>query len=126
MSKKIKKILIIEDEELILRALTEGLKRRNYEICTAINGKIGLKKINQENPDLILLDLMLPLMSGQEVLQKMNDIKIIDKIPVIVLTNVSDGATLKECMNLGAKEYIIKSNFSFNDMEEIFKKIEME
>ena len=71
---------------------------------------------------MVLLDLILPKMSGQEVLKEMNDKKLINKVPVVVLTNVSDGSTLKECMSLGAKEYIIKANFSFDEMEQTIKR----
>ena len=118
-----KKILIIEDEELILKALSEGFKRRGFEISKATDGKKGFELIENENPDLVLLDLILPVMNGQEVLEKMKAKGLLKKIPVIVLTNVSDGATLKKCMEMGAREYIIKANFSFEDMERAIKKV---
>jgi DNA-binding response OmpR family regulator len=126
MPKVIKKILIVEDEELILRALSEGFKRRGYEVIEAVDGKKGLEQIELQKPDVVMLDLMLPVMSGQEVLQKMKDKKLLNDSPVIILTNVSDDATLQECMKLGAKEYLIKSNFSFDEMERAIKKIAAE
>ncbi|MCK5061901.1 response regulator [Candidatus Parcubacteria bacterium] len=118
-----KKILIIEDEELILKALSEGFKRRGFEISKATDGKKGLESIENEKPDLILLDLLLPIMNGQEVLEKMKEKGLLKKIPVIILTNMSDGATLKKCIKMGAREYIIKVNFSFEDMERIIKEV---
>jgi len=121
MAKKKKKMLIIEDESLILKALSEGFQRRGFDVIKAEDGEEGIEKIAKEKPDLILLDLILPKMSGQEVLQDMKKKKQLDKIPVVVLTNVSDGSVLKECMSLGAKEYIIKANFSFDDMEATIK-----
>ena len=121
MSNK-KTILIIEDETLILRALSEGFARRGYEVLKAEDGEAGIAAIDKEKPDVILLDLILPKVSGQEVLKHMNEKKLIEKIPVVVLTNVSDGSTLRECMEMGAKEYIIKANFSFDDMEETIKR----
>ena len=121
MSNK-KTILIIEDEALILRALSEGFTRRGYKVLKADDGEVGIAALEKETPDVILLDLILPKVSGQEVLKFMNEKKIIKKIPVVVLTNVSDGSSLKECMELGAKEYIIKANFSFDDMEDTIKR----
>jgi len=118
-----KTILIIEDEALILRALSEGFTRRGYKVLKADDGEAGIESIEKENPDVILLDLILPKVSGQEVLQHMNENKLIKKIPVVVLTNVSDGSSLKECMDLGAKEYIIKANFSFDEMEDTIKRV---
>ena len=118
-----KKILIIEDEELILKALSEGFERRGFEVSKAADGKKGLELIENEKPDLILLDLLLPIMNGQEVLEKMKEKGLLKKIPVIILTNMSDGATLKKCIKMGAREYIIKVNFSFEDMERIIKEV---
>jgi DNA-binding response OmpR family regulator len=123
MAEDKKKILIVEDEELILKALSEGFSRRGFEILSAEDGKKGLEMVEQEKPDAVLLDLILPVMSGQELLEKMNQKGLTDQIPVIVLTNVSDGATLKKCLEWGAKEYVIKANFSFEDMEKAIKKV---
>ncbi len=118
-----KKILIIEDEELILKALSEGFNRRGFDIVKAEDGKRGLDLVESEQPDLVLLDLILPVMSGQELLEQMKQKGLVEKIPVIILTNVSDGVTLKKCMSLGAKDYVIKANFSFEDMERAIKKV---
>jgi DNA-binding response OmpR family regulator len=115
-----KKILVVEDEELILRALAEGLGKRGFETIKAEDGKRGWEMAESEKPDLVLLDLMLPVMSGQEVLAKLKESGLLARVPVLVLTNVSDGATLKQCFDLGAKDYIIKANFSF---EALVKKI---
>ena len=118
-----KKILIIEDERLILKALTEGLKRRKYNIINAENGESGLEMIQSENPDLVLLDLILPKMNGQEVLNKLKDMGLLEKIPVIVLTNLSDGATFKKCIDMGARDFIIKSNFSFDEIDKSIRSL---
>ena len=123
MPKEKKTILIIEDEDLILKALTEGFLRRGFNIIKALDGDAGIEMIDKKRPDLVLLDLILPKVSGQEVLLDMKKKGLIEKIPVVVLTNVSDGATLKECMSLGAKEYIVKANFSFDDMEETINRV---
>ena len=121
-SKK-KVILIIEDEKKIAGLLEDKLVKEEYDILIAKDGKKGLKMITDENPDLILLDLMLPEMSGEEILKNMNESGLIKKIPVVIITAKADDADAQNCLHvLGAKEYITKSNLSLDEIVGKIKK----
>lgn len=110
-----KTILVIEDEEHILNVFVKALTRRGFKVIFSDDGDKGLEMALRGEADLILLDLMLPGTTGEEILEAIrNDAKVKDT-PVIVLTNKSDGASLYKCKHeLGAKDYLIKVNTDFN------------
>ncbi|MFA6410118.1 MAG: response regulator [Candidatus Buchananbacteria bacterium] len=115
----LKKILIIEDEKALVKNLELALSD-SYKIITADTGKEGLKKAKKEKPDLILLDVMLPDTTGFEILPELKKDKVLELIPVIVLTNLGDAQTVSNILAAGGKEYLIKSDWS---IDEIVKKI---
>lgn len=120
MKKINKKILVIEDEPSLLNALKDKLKQEGLEILTAKDGQEGWRKVCQK-PDLVLLDLMLPKMPGEQILKLMNENGLIKKIPVIILSVKGDEANMQNCLKVwGAKDYLIKSNYT---LEGIVKKI---
>ena len=121
MTKQAKKILIIEDEKALINNLSMALSD-NYDILTAITGKEGLKKAQNETPDLILLDIMLPDIDGLQVFQTLQENDDTDGIPVIFLTNVADPETISKIFQAGGKDYLVKSDWSISD---ILKKIEI-
>ncbi len=81
------KILLIEDEELIVTLLQKKLEQEDYHTLIARDGEQGLKKIREERPDLILLDIIMPKIGGIEVMEKMNKDQELKKIPVIIISN---------------------------------------
>lgn len=118
---KTKTILVIEDEPGLLSALEERLQE-GFSVVTARTGEEGLDAIKAKKPDLVLLDLMLPEMSGEQVLKTMKEHGLTKDIPVIILSAKGDDATVVNCLNtLGATDYLVKSHFS---LEEVVKKIE--
>jgi CheY-like chemotaxis protein len=80
------KLLIVDDEVAILEALTDILSVEGYEVATAANGAEGLKNVHEDRPDLILLDLMMPVMDGQEMLRRLKDDPALRAIPVVVMS----------------------------------------
>ena len=80
------KLLIVDDEVAILEALTDILSVEGYEGATAANGAEGLKRAGEERPDLILLDLMMPVMDGQEMLRRLKESQELRTIPVVVMS----------------------------------------
>ena len=82
-----KKLLLVDDEPVILKGLKFGLMQDDYEIVTAEDGLKALQVFKDENPDLILLDVMLPELDGMEVLQRIRDVS---NVPVIMLTAKGD------------------------------------
>ena len=114
-----KKILIIEDEQTLIKALLETLKENGNITETATDGETGLQKIKEFKPDLVLLDLILPKMDGFTVLQKIREDEEIRNTKVIVLTNLSDVAD--KVKELGAADCVIKSDYSINEIHEKIK-----
>jgi len=115
-----KKILIIEDEEIIVDLLQRKLTNEGYEISVARNGEEGLKMMREVKPDLILLDIIMPKMGGLEVMEEMQKDKKLAKIPVIVISNSGQPVEIDKAQKLGAKDWLIKTEF---DPQEVIKKI---
>lgn len=113
--KKIK-ILIIEDERLIINALIKKLSVVGYKVIFALEGDEGIRKAKKEKPDLILLDIIMPKMDGITVLKKLKSKKETKNIPVVVLSNLSDDRAVEEAMLTGSTDYLIKSNYSLDDV----------
>lgn len=110
------KVLIIEDEEILLTALKEELSGGGYETEGAVDGIEGLDKVKTFKPDLILLDLLMPKMDGMEVLQKLKAGAETRNIPVVILTNLSDYEKISEALSLGAMDYLVKANYKLEDL----------
>ncbi|HUC88981.1 MAG TPA: response regulator [Candidatus Paceibacterota bacterium] len=118
-----KKVLIIEDDNFLQGLEAGKLKKENYDIITASSGEEGLKMINEPNVDLILLDLVLPKFDGFEILQKIREGDKTKKIPVIVFSNLSEDKDIKKAEKLGANDFMIKSNFTLDELIEHINKI---
>jgi DNA-binding response OmpR family regulator len=113
-----KKVLIIEDEEVLANVLLAKLTKVGYDVKVSVNGEDGLVKINEWNPDIILLDIIMPKVDGYEVmknLQKKNN-----KIPIIIISNSGQPVELEKIKKLGAVDYMIKAQI---DVEEIVEKV---
>ncbi len=114
-----KKVLIIEDEVALNETLSD-LLGRTYKIYSAVDGPDGLKKIQKEKPDLVLLDIFLPGMDGFEILEKIQKDKKLSEIPVIILSNCGGQKDIERGLELGAKEFLIKAN---TDLKSISGKV---
>lgn len=108
-----KKILIVEDEKYITDAVYRKLGMNNFSVETAQDGKEALEKINKNVPDLILLDIIMPVMDGITFLKELKQTQYKD-IPVIVLTNLSDESHLSEISKIGITDYVIKAEYSLD------------
>ena len=106
-----KKILVIEDDELSAEALCELLGLENYLPLKARNGEEGLEKARSEHPDLILCDVMMPGMDGYSVLQKLREDASTAAIPVILLTALAERWNVRKGMETGADDYLAKPVF---------------
>jgi DNA-binding response OmpR family regulator len=113
-----KHLLIVEDEEGILQFLKQGLEEENYQISTATNGLDGLELFQKEKFDLVLLDWMLPVMTGLEVCKKIRETN--SKTPIIFLTAKDTIQETVEGLKTGANDYI-KKPFSFDELVERIK-----
>jgi DNA-binding response OmpR family regulator len=115
-----KKILFVEDEVALQKAFGTILKDKGYDVVSAFDGETGLKLAKEVKPNLILLDLILPKIHGFEVLKKLKEEKETQQIPVIVLTNLEDMENVDKALELGAMSYLVKAQYS---LEEILEKI---
>jgi len=118
-----KKVIVIEDDKFLLKLYCNKLKNNGFEAIGALTSDEGINRIIAENPDLIILDLVLPGKSGFEVLAEIKLNPKIKKIPIIILSNLSQDSDIKEAMELGANEYIVKTEVSVNLLPEIAKEI---
>jgi len=115
-----KKILIIEDEEIVLGLLQKKLSQEGYEVSVARDGEEGLKKMREIKPDIVLLDIIMPKMSGFEVMEEMQKDSGLKKIPVIVVSNSGQPVEIDKARELGAKDWLIKTEF---DPQEVISKV---
>lgn len=116
-----KKILIIEDDKFLRKLISQKLIKMGYDVVKAVDGEKGIKSIEEEKPDLVLLDLILPVVNGFEVLARIKSDPILAKIPVIIISNLGQKEEVEEGLKLGAVDYLIKAHFT---LKEITDKIE--
>ncbi|HTP67000.1 MAG TPA: sigma-54 dependent transcriptional regulator [Geobacteraceae bacterium] len=113
------KILVVDDEQLIRWSIEQNLKKQGYEVLTAANGEDALKLAREEQPELMLLDIQMPGISGMEVLEKVKEFD--DDIVVIMVTAHGGLETAVSAMRLGAYDYINKP-FNFDEMAIVIRK----
>ena len=115
-----KTILIAEDDEILMRALYLMFHKGEYTIASAGDGETALKMTERLKPDLVLLDLLMPKMSGFDYLRDMKANPELKNIPVIVLSNLGDKDDIEKAKALGAEDYFIKSS---TDLSTLFDKV---
>jgi DNA-binding response OmpR family regulator len=116
------KILFIEDEAVMRKAVSEFLTVKGYQVITAADGQEGLDATKKELPALILLDLILPKMNGFEVLRELRQEAATKTIPVIVLTNLSEMGDIGKVLELGVTTYMVKSDQTLQDILAVVEK----
>lgn len=102
-------ILVIEDDPVLCRMYSEKFKTEGYNVLVAQDGKEGLKAALEESVDLVLLDVMLPRMSGIDLLEQLRKDPKGSKTDVIVLTNLADPSEKERALKLGVKDYLVKA-----------------
>ncbi len=117
-----KKILIIEDDVDMQESLRDFLQGENFEVISAVNGELGIKATLKEKPDLILLDIVLPIKDGFEVLRELKADENTKNIPVIVLTNLGNLSDIEKALGLGATTYLVKGDYSLAEITDKIKK----
>lgn len=113
-----KTVLLIEDEAPLQKTLEDALTSKELGLISALDGEIGIRLAKQKKPDLILLDLKLPGISGIQVCKKLKGDEETKDIPIIVLTNVEDMESTQEAIELGAVAYLVKINHNLGEIVE--------
>ena len=111
-----KRILIVEDELDIREAMAEALTQEGFSVSTAGNGSEGLKKSIEEKPDLILLDIIMPMMNGHEMLEKLRSDAWGKKAKVIMLTSMDDVKNISQAHSGAITDYLIKAHSSLSEI----------
>ncbi len=114
-----KTILLAEDDSFLAETIQLALEEQGMRIIVAENGEEAIEKLSAHQPDLILLDLLMPKKDGYAVLHHLKDGG--SQVPVIILSNLSDELDREKCLQLGAKDYFIKSDM---DEDELWPKVQ--
>ena len=115
-----KKILIIEDEEIISNLLAKKLSQVGYEVKTAFNGQEGLEILEQEKPDLVLIDIVMPKKDGFETISEVKGDPTLKDIPIIIISNSGQPVELDKAKEMGVNDWLIKTDF---DPQEVIQKV---
>lgn len=111
-----KHVLIVEDDQFLVRALTDKLTRSGYEVASAIDGEKGLEAMRKQFPDLILLDLVMPNVNGFQMLEEVRKDPTLKDARVIVLSNLGQQEDIDKAMKLGANDYLVKADVALKDV----------
>lgn len=121
-----KKILIIDDDKVFAKTLTDFLSKENYEIIHVVNGEEGIAVIGENVPDIIILDLLMPKMGGVEFLDELRKKKLDKEIPILVSSQLSKIEDISKAivagMDIGVKGYVIKASENLDMIVEEIKK----
>lgn len=113
-----KVLLLVEDDEFLSDIYKMKFSQAGFEVCYAENGEVALQMAKQKHPDVILLDLMMPVKDGFETLKELKADPELKHIKVIVFSNLGQDKDMIEVMTLGASDYLVKSNISFDETVE--------
>lgn len=117
-----KKILLVEDEQIMVDLLVRKLSGEGYDVIVSRDGIEGLNKMKSEKPDIVLLDIIMPKKGGLEVLEDMQKDSDLKKIPVVIVSNSGQPVELDRAQKLGAKDWLIKTEFDPREAVEKIKK----
>ena len=115
-----KKILLVEDEDIMLNLLQRKLTQEGYDVFVARDGEEGLKIMREIMPDIVLLDIIMPKKGGIEVMEEMQKEPKLKTLPVIIISNSGQPVELDKAKELGAKDWLIKTEF---DPQEVINKV---
>lgn len=107
-----KKILLVDDDPLILQTYQTEFELSGFEVLKAGDGKTGWEIACAQRPDVILLDILMPMMSGIDLLKKIKSDPEVAEIPVFILTNIGQDQAVQEALEAGARDFILKHRFS--------------
>ena len=116
------KVLIVEDDQFLSDLYKMQLQKEGFKVVQSFDGLDALAKIANESPSIVLLDLILPEISGLEVLKKAKSNSLTSKVPIVILSNLRDEEKIKEALGLGATGYIIKPTLTPKQVVEELRK----
>ena len=111
-----KKILIVEDENFLSSLIKARLEKEGFVVSQSFDGEAALESLKKEKPSFVILDLILPKLSGFEVMEHISLDPELSKIPVIILSNLAQDTDIEKIKSLGAREYFVKVRISTDDI----------
>lgn len=123
MSKEKIKILLVEDDSFLLGIYAAKFELDGFKVIMAADGERAIRLALKELPDVILLDIRLPKLNGFEVLKKLKQEPTTAKIPILLLTNLSQRNEIEQGLKMGAEDYLIKAHFMPSEVVEKIKKV---
>jgi len=109
-------IMIIEDDRFLSSLMKARLEKDGFSVLQAFDGEEAIALFKDKTPSLIILDLIMPKMTGFEVLQTISLTPQLEKVPVIILSNLAQDSDIEKARQLGAKEYFVKVRISIDDL----------
>jgi DNA-binding response OmpR family regulator len=116
MANELKKIMIIEDDHFLSSLMKTRLEREGFGVIQAFDGEEAMEALKVDIPSLIVLDLIMPKVTGFEVLQMISITPQLQKVPVVIVSNLAQDSDVEKARQLGAKEYFIKVKVSIDDL----------
>lgn len=116
-----KKVVVIEDEPILIKALNIELQSQGFEVLSATDGESGLELVKNSSPSLVLLDILMPRMSGIDVLKAIKADQRTKMIPVLMFTNLDQDEEKERAKEAGADGYYVKSEIDIGDLGNIIK-----
>jgi DNA-binding response OmpR family regulator len=116
-----KKVLIADDDDQFAMMIQNALEQSGFSVIRAVDGDQGLAFAKSENPDFVLLDIMMPKRLGFEVLEEIKADEKTKDIPVITISHLSQPSDIEKAKKLGAVDHFVKTNFSIRDLTEKIK-----
>jgi DNA-binding response OmpR family regulator len=116
MAEGTKKVMLIEDDRFLSSLMKARLEKEGFVVSQRFDGEEAIQQLKQETPDIIILDLIMPKVTGFEVLQSISITPQLAKVPVVILSNLAQDSDIEKARQLGAKEYFVKVKVSIDDL----------
>ena len=107
-----KKILLVEDDPLLIDVYSTKLKQSGFEVCVAESGEKALVAVKEEKPDLVLLDIVLPHLDGWDILERLRSSEKLKSMQIVILSNLGQKEEIAKGLALGAAKYLIKAHYT--------------
>jgi DNA-binding response OmpR family regulator len=120
---RMSKVIIVEDDTFLQSLASQKLGKEGFTVVAISDGNVAYDTVKKEKPDIMLLDLMMPGVDGFQVLEKVKSDESTKAIPVVVFSNLSDDKDINRAKELGAVEFMVKSNFTLDELVEKVKSI---
>ena len=118
-----KKILIVEDDPTLRETLKEFMIKEDFQVFAAADGEEGVISAKTENPDLILLDIILPKKNGYEVIKELRADEVTKRTPIVLLTNLGSLSDIEKALSLGATTYLVKNDYKLKEITDKIREL---